>query len=357
MAVDAQPWHEPVSAGPLRASHRSRRRSRSKRPATSNERRERLPSTPSARPDLPDGRPTVERGIVDRRSSHRSHEPRAHRSADDRTAARLHVRRVPRGPAPRERRGCSSTTTATAERSDDLNQRRGVLPRARLRAARLRDAVRRASTTNRPTRRRHRADAWRSWTEDTSRNHDTMACLPQRLRYFLEPVAVALNHTRAASTTRHRDDRALRRRLDDGRLRRPRPARRRSYPVAGSKPYHVTRARAARTIRRSAHEMLLDFEQRDAGLLSNRELPRAVRARRARGPGRKQLTINNVYDPCCFAGTHHREWAPDVRDALRRLGAGEYAALGDTTHRDHAVSPFALRAIERDLRRALREAR
>jgi len=63
------------------------------------------------------------------------------------------------------------------------------------------------------------------------------------------------------------------------------------------------------------------------------------------------VTINNVYDPCCFSGTSYREWRPLVRAALRRLGRGEYDALGDATHRGHLVSGFPLRVIESDLDR------
>lgn len=69
------------------------------------------------------------------------------------------------------------------------------------------------------------------------------------------------------------------------------------------------------------------------------------------GLGRKQVAINNVYDPLHFSGRSHEEWRPLVQAALRHLGSGVYDAIGDTTHRAHDVSDFARRAIESDLER------
>jgi hypothetical protein len=178
--------------------------------------------------------------------------------------------------------------------------------------------------------------------------HDALACLPFPLRYFVEPVAVGLNYTQRVgyrvtamtglsgggwTTTLYA---AL-----DSRVQR-------SYPVAGSLPHSVTARTCPGDTPASVPRCFGDLEQRIPGLYriaSHLELY----ALGGWGRSRKQLAIYNVYDRCCFAGTSYREWMPRVQATVRRLGSGAYRAVGDTTHRDHLISRYALRVIADDL--------
>jgi hypothetical protein len=181
--------------------------------------------------------------------------------------------------------------------------------------------------------------------------HNGMACLRFPLQYFLAPVSIALNYTDRLGyrltamvglsgggwTT------MLAAAVD--------PRVKRSYPVAGSLPHYVIHRQCPADTPQRVADCFSDFEQR---------VPRLYRIARhlelytlgAWGTGRSQVAVYNVHEWCCFAGTSYREWKPRVRAAVRRLGTGSFDAIGDTTHREHIVSPFALRAIEADLARA-----
>jgi hypothetical protein len=123
----------------------------------------------------------------------------------------------------------------------------------------------------------------------------------------------------------------------------------RSYPVAGSLPHHIS----ARTCRGETPESRArcfnDIEQRLPGFyrIANYLELYALGA----SGHRRQLAIYNVYDACCFRGRSYEEWRGRVQDAARRLGCGSYDAVGDTTHRRHRLSPWALDVIETDLAR------
>jgi hypothetical protein len=182
--------------------------------------------------------------------------------------------------------------------------------------------------------------------------HETLACLKRPLRLFVEPVAVALNYTSRLGY--ERTDMlgfsgggwttvlyaALDTRVQQ------------SYSVAGSLPLHV----GARDCQPADTPLdcFGDYEQRMPALYRLANYPELYTLG-AWGRGRSQLAIYNVDDPCCFSGRSYGEWAPDVQEALRRLGGGTFGAIGDTTHDAHALSPFALRAIEVDLSRAAGE--
>ena len=179
-------------------------------------------------------------------------------------------------------------------------------------------------------------------------HHDSMACLKRPIRYFLEPVVIVLNYmsrlgyerTAMVGLSGGGWTTVLSAAID--------PRVRRSYPVAGSQPFHIRARRCPGATPETVPWCFGDIEQR---------LPNLYRIANhlelytlgGWGPSRKQVTINNVYDSCCFSGTSHEEWRPQVQAALRRLGSGGYDAVGDTTHRRHIVSPFALRVIESDL--------
>jgi hypothetical protein len=180
--------------------------------------------------------------------------------------------------------------------------------------------------------------------------HDAFACLRQPLRYFLEPVAVGLNYT-----SRLAYEQTAMVGLSGGGWTTVAyaaldPRVQRSYPVAGSEPFHVTARACPGKTPASVPKCFGDFEQR---------LPALYRIANylelytlgGFGRGRKQLAIYNEFDPCCFSGRGYEEWRPRVQAALRRLGSGRYDAVADTTHRLHVISPFALRVIEADLGR------
>jgi alpha-beta hydrolase superfamily lysophospholipase len=187
------------------------------------------------------------------------------------------------------------------------------------------------------------------------RNHNRLACVPFAFRYFVEPVAVALNYaerfdyrlTAMVGLSGGGWTTAVYAALD--------PRVQRSYPVAGSQPHHVTARLCPDDDAVALTKCFSDFEQRDAGFYRIANYPELY-ALAGWGRGRKQLAVHNVYDPCCFGGRVYREWTPSVQATLRRLGSGAYAAVGDTTHRDHAVSLFAAGVIVNDLEAALREA-
>jgi hypothetical protein len=188
------------------------------------------------------------------------------------------------------------------------------------------------------------------------RHHNPMACLPFAFRYFLEPVAVALNYTRRFDyrvtamtglsgggwTT------VIYAALD--------PRVRRSYPVAGSQPHNITDRLCPGDSPVIVTTCFGDFEQRSPSFYRIANYFELYTLG-GWGRGRKQLAIHNVYDRCCFAGRHYREWTPPVRAALRRLGSGAYSAVGDSTHQAHLVSAFTLRVIEKDLEQTLEPSR
>jgi hypothetical protein len=181
-------------------------------------------------------------------------------------------------------------------------------------------------------------------------HHDTMACLPRPHRFFVEPIAVALNYTQRLRyrlvamtglsgggwTT------MLYAALD--------PRVRLSYPVAGSRPHYVTARRCPGDTSTSIFRCFGDFEQRDPSLYriaNHLELYTLG----SWGERRRQVAVNNVHDPCCFAGTSYLEWRPVVQAALRRLGKGTFDATGDRTHSEHLISAFTRELIQADLQR------
>jgi hypothetical protein len=178
--------------------------------------------------------------------------------------------------------------------------------------------------------------------------HESLACFPRPLRLFLEPVAVGLNHTSEldyevtamAGLSGGGWTTMVYAALD--------PRVQRSYPVAGTQPFYITARRCPGDTPETVAGCFGDFEQRLPAfyrIANHLELY----ALGSWGRGRKQTTITNVYDACCFSGWGYLEWRLRVQAAVRRLGAGAYDAVGDTTHRDHIVSPFALRVIAADL--------
>ena len=172
------------------------------------------------------------------------------------------------------------------------------------------------------------------------RSHENLFSFSERpYRFFLEPVAVALNYL---LRTRHFEScymmglsgggwtTTLYAALD--------PRIRMSFPVAGSVPNYL----------RIGTENLGDAEQdylefyKIANYLDLYVLG-------AVGPGRRQLQILNVYDDCCFYGTRYVEWETRVSEKATALG-GAYDVFPDDSHHTHKVSAMALGKILEALR-------
>jgi hypothetical protein len=160
------------------------------------------------------------------------------------------------------------------------------------------------------------------------------------LRYFVEPIAAALNHvlrTRAYErvgmvglsgggwTT------TLYAALD--------PRVTRSYPVAGSEPFFLAALRPGG---------LADFEQSYVPLYREADYPELYVM--GTDGGRRQLQVLNRFDPCCFSGRGAEVYAAAVRDVAARVG-GRYELLIDDSGDAHAISARALRRITEDFLR------
>ncbi|MGI8329305.1 hypothetical protein ACRYCC_05025 [Actinomadura scrupuli] len=166
------------------------------------------------------------------------------------------------------------------------------------------------------------------------------------LTFFLEPVAIALNHV----TRTYRPTSVQMIGLSGGGWTTtvyaaidPRVTR--SYPAAGSVPFYL------RSAPPNACSTTGDWEQRRdalpgfyaiAGFL-DLYLMAAV------GPGRRQIQILNRFDPCCFSGVGHRGYAPAVSHRAAVIGDGHWELVEDATHDRHTISPYALSVILHDL--------
>jgi hypothetical protein len=166
------------------------------------------------------------------------------------------------------------------------------------------------------------------------------------LTFFLDPVAVALNH----AVTAHRPTSVQMIGLSGGGWTTtvyaaidPRVTR--SYPVAGSLPFYL-RGAAPNAVSSTG-----DWEQRRASLPGfygiAGYLDLYVMA--AAGPGRRQLQILNRFDPCCFSGVGHRGYAPAVTQRAALIDDGHWDLLEDATHDRHTISSYALSVILYDL--------
>jgi len=169
----------------------------------------------------------------------------------------------------------------------------------------------------------------------TSNNY--LKFLDSPIRYFVEPVVVALNYggrfdyesfsmvgiSGGGWTT------VLTAAID--------PRIKRSYPVAGSFPIYL---RASRDWG--------DYEQTVPSLYRIANYPELY-IMGAHGSGRKQFQILNKYDSCCFAGVKYQTYEDAVRQAVTKLGEGGFEILLDDTHKEHKISNYALAVILNDL--------
>lgn len=177
--------------------------------------------------------------------------------------------------------------------------------------------------------------------------HDDFACAETDnfapLKYFVEPVAVALNYALAErivtdvvmiglsgggwTTTLYAA-------VD--------PRVRVSIPVAGTLPTYLRQAPYDSDVG--------DWEQYGSSLYGVADyLDLYILG--AYGPDRKQVQIFNKYDDCCFAGVRYRTYLDHVKDAVAGLGGGTFTAYLDDSlppggwEPSHRVSRHALATI------------
>lgn len=67
------------------------------------------------------------------------------------------------------------------------------------------------------------------------------------------------------------------------------------------------------------------------------------------GTNRRQMHIYNRFDRCCWRNTEGKLFESPVREAVKRLGPGDFRVMIDESHARHKVSSFALEAILKDM--------
>ncbi len=69
----------------------------------------------------------------------------------------------------------------------------------------------------------------------------------------------------------------------------------------------------------------------------------------AYGTGRRHLQIINKYDPCCFTGTRWEAYKDIIKTLVHKLGEGEYDLFLDDSHKEHLISPVAMKQVLNEL--------
>lgn len=157
------------------------------------------------------------------------------------------------------------------------------------------------------------------------------------VKYFVEPVVVALNHILAekkydsvsmfgmsgggwsATIAAAVDER-----IQD------------SYSVAGTTPIFIKR------------EQLDDYEQNTPALYSVvNHFDMYILA--SSGAGRKHLQIHNKYDPSYHKGHYTEVYEPIIANAVQQTGEGQFRVVMDDSHRAHRLSPAAFRMIRQEI--------
>ncbi|MDN3353672.1 hypothetical protein [Actinomadura sp. DC4] len=166
------------------------------------------------------------------------------------------------------------------------------------------------------------------------------------LTFFLEPVAVALNY--AIATYRPSSVQMIG--LSGGGWTTTvyaaiDPRITRSYPAAGSLPFHLRPASLNVTSSVGDWEQRRDTLPGFYGIAEYLDLYVMAAAERRR----RQLQVLNRFDPCCFSGVGHRDYAAVVSHRTGVIGQGSWDVLEDATHDEHTISPYALSVILHDL--------
>jgi hypothetical protein len=177
-----------------------------------------------------------------------------------------------------------------------------------------------------------------NFVHPTFQSHDDLAGLDRPMRFFLEPVAVGLNHvlaTRSFSgvymtgisgggwTT------VVYAALD--------PRINASYPVAGSYPFYLRTQIGGPTAG--------DFEQNNPAFYQNVSYEELYAMGAA---GRRQMQFYNEFDECCFGGTFSNTFKDFVVQGAGELG-GSYDIVIDHEFVGHDISDYVLQRILDDI--------
>lgn len=166
------------------------------------------------------------------------------------------------------------------------------------------------------------------------------------LRFFLEPLAVAVNHVRRAYDPPSLQMIGL---SGGGWTATVYPALdpriTRSYPTSGSLPFFLRSAPPRPRPTTGDWEQRLDRHPVFYGISDFPDLYALASV----GRHRRQMQILNRFDGCCFNGVGHRSYEPVVRHRVQVIGNGHWELLEDATHKDHTISPYALDVIMWDL--------
>ena len=169
----------------------------------------------------------------------------------------------------------------------------------------------------------------------TLTKHEHLKLLQAPIKYFMEPITVALNYAKKFNydeihmlgisgggwtTTIYAaiDTRIMQ-----------------SFPVAGSYPIYL---------RSESRRDWGDFEQTLPDLYRIANYPELY-VMGSYGDRRKQIQMLNQYDSCCFAGIKFRTYEKTVKDVVADLGKGEFRVFLDQSHEDHKISEKALSVI------------
>jgi hypothetical protein len=168
--------------------------------------------------------------------------------------------------------------------------------------------------------------------------HDHMKLLKSPIRFFIEPIVVAINYGKkhdysqvnmigisgggwtttvcAAVDTRIRH----------------------SYPVAGTLPFYL---------RSDSQRDWGDYEQNMPDLYSIANYLELY-VLGAFGKGRAQIQLLNKYDSCCFAGIKYRTYEHTMKEVMRSLGKGKFEIFLDDSHKEHKISAESLKVVFRN---------
>lgn len=169
--------------------------------------------------------------------------------------------------------------------------------------------------------------------------HDEMMALASDalpyhpMKFFLEPVAVALNHVRGEHA--YADEAmtgisgggwttTLYAALD--------PRIRAVLPVAGTLPLYLRTGGSKG-----------DGEQYEEGFYEIAGYP-DLYVLGSHGSGRAHVQVLNRYDTCCFSDLGYRLMEPGVRGVMAGLSSGDYRVFLDESHAAHQISPHAMAA-------------
>jgi hypothetical protein len=162
------------------------------------------------------------------------------------------------------------------------------------------------------------------------------------LRFYLDPVVIGLNHALESRKFSRIDmigfsaggwvtmlASAVEPRIQG------------SYPIAGSYPLYL---RSGEESHQSARPQYYSPMLRAANYPEMFVLATL-------GGKRRQMQIFNRYDSCCFNNTKGKLYETAVQKSVARCCSGRFDVMVDETHARHAISPWTLEAIRRDMAR------